>query len=197
MSTAKIIGVIGETGSGKSTFSDYIQKNYTAYVINADQIGHLVLDEDGIKEALVKKFSEKILVDNRIDRKRLGSIVFKDASALDFLSQLTHPRIRECIIEEIQEKKDKFSLILIDGVALVEANIHTLCDLVIYIYTSKDIRLKRLVEQRNIPYERAIAMIGSQKATDFYDHYSDVTLSLDQGIEHKEEEIKHLLQEIL
>jgi dephospho-CoA kinase len=197
MSTAKIVGVIGETGSGKSTFSNYIQKNYAAYVINADQIGHLVLDENQIKEALVKKFSENILVDSRINRKRLGSIVFNDASALEFLSQLTHPRIRERIIEEIQEKKNTYSLILIDGVALVEANIHTLCDLVIYIFTSREIRLKRLVEQRNIPYERAVAMMASQKETDFYDHYSDVTLSLNHGIEHKEQEIKHLLQEIL
>ncbi len=197
MKEAKIIGIIGETGSGKSTFSQYIQTNYACFVINADQIGHLVLEEDQTKEALVKKFSKDILVHDYIDRKRLGSIVFNDASALEFLSQLTHPRIRERIIKKIQKNKKKYSIILIEGVALVEANIHTLCDLVIYIHTSSEIRLKRLVEQRDIPYERALSMMSSQKKMNFYEHHSDVTLSLDQGIEHKEQEIKHLLQEIL
>ncbi len=197
MQKAKIIGVIGETGSGKSTFSRYIQNLYTCLVIDTDQIGHDVLEESDIKQALVDRYSEAILCHGLVDRKHLGTIVFQDKKELTYLSQLTHPRIREHIVRKTEENMQDYAIILVDGVALVEANIHLLCDYIIYIHTAKEIRLKRLVEKRNIPYKRAEAMIASQKIRSVYANNSDYTVSLDQGIESKKKEIQNLLQEIL
>ena len=197
MKEAKVIGVIGETGSGKSTFTKYVQSHYSCYGINADQIGHSVIEEKEIKDSLVRKFSMDILEDHHINRKRLGEIVFNDRASLAFLSQLTHPRIRECIIEAIQIKKKEYRIILIDGVALVEANVHELCDYIIYISASKQVRLNRLTAGRGIARERALSMIASQKEAVFYEKYADYTLSLNQDIKAKEKEINQLLQEIL
>ena len=44
----KIIGITGGVGAGKSTILDYLSQKYDAYVIQADKIGHLVMEPGGL-----------------------------------------------------------------------------------------------------------------------------------------------------
>ena len=49
----KIIGITGGVGAGKSTVLDYLEKKFNACVLQADKIGHLVMEPDGICYDLV------------------------------------------------------------------------------------------------------------------------------------------------
>ena len=40
----KIIGITGGVGAGKSTVLAFLEKEYGAVVIQADQVGHLVME---------------------------------------------------------------------------------------------------------------------------------------------------------
>ena len=42
----KIIGITGGVGAGKSTVLDYLEKEFNACVLQADKIGHLVMEPD-------------------------------------------------------------------------------------------------------------------------------------------------------
>ncbi len=44
----KIIGITGGVGAGKSTVLDHLEKQYNACVLQADKIGHLVMEPGGI-----------------------------------------------------------------------------------------------------------------------------------------------------
>ena len=67
----KIIGITGGVGAGKSTVLDYLEKEFNACVLQADKIGHLVMEPDGIcYDQVIALFGKKIIKnDKTIDRK--------------------------------------------------------------------------------------------------------------------------------
>lgn len=56
----KIIGITGGVGAGKSTVLAFLRERYGAFVIQADEVGHLVM-EPGMEcyEPVVQLFGKK------------------------------------------------------------------------------------------------------------------------------------------
>lgn len=173
MMAAVIIGIIGEAGSGKTTMTKHLAARLDALHIEGDTIGHIVLHDGYVKDTLVSRYGHDILEDGIISRKALGSIVFNDPDELEALNQLTHPKITDRIRKLIDKEKDNVPYIIIDAAVMIEAGIHRLCHEILYLYAGKNIRLSRLVENRHIEKERALAMIKSQKDSDYYRFFAD------------------------
>ena len=51
-----IIGVMGKSGSGKTYFSNLLNKNHNFTVIHVDEVVHKILNQLDFKEAFIKKF---------------------------------------------------------------------------------------------------------------------------------------------
>ncbi|MDA1197011.1 MAG: dephospho-CoA kinase [Nanoarchaeota archaeon] len=122
-----IIGITGIFQSGKSTVAQLIKEKGYKH-IDADAIGHEVLDEPLIKERLVKTFGDGILEDGFIDRKKLGRRAFKSQSSLQQLNTIVHPKILETIRQRTQDKEEN---IVLDAPLLFETNLQNICDKVI------------------------------------------------------------------
>lgn len=75
MSFKYAIVLTGGIGSGKSTIASFL-KLYGYEVVCADSIAHTILDQS--TKEVVEIFGKEILENNRINRKRLGEIVFND-----------------------------------------------------------------------------------------------------------------------
>ena len=86
------IVVAGGLGSGKSTVADLLAAR-GATTIEADQIGHEILEPGGAAFAAVAARWPVVVVDGAIDRQRLASIVFTDLEQLEELEAITHPAI--------------------------------------------------------------------------------------------------------
>lgn len=84
--------VAGPIGSGKSTVGSLLAAKGAA-VIEADVVGHAVLEPGGESYAAVAARWPEVVVEGRIERNRLAAIVFADARALRVLEALTHPHI--------------------------------------------------------------------------------------------------------
>jgi dephospho-CoA kinase len=61
--------------------------------IDADSLGHIVLEPDGPAFGEVSARWPQVLSDGRIDRQQLGAIVFHDPDELGQLEAITHPHI--------------------------------------------------------------------------------------------------------
>lgn len=175
-SRCKIIGVIGETGSGKSTISRLLTTKLDVLHVEGDRIGHIVLTDKKLQNSLIIRYGDTIVKDGVVDRKALGDIVFNSRKELEFLNSVAHPLIKEYIVALINERQVFFDYIVIDGAALIEAGIIELCDKVIYCYAPREIRLARLIDGRSIPKDKALKMINAQPAGDFYTQESDYTI---------------------
>ncbi len=86
----------GGIGAGKSTVGELLRTR-GAFVIDADQVGHDVLEPGGEAFESVSATWPSVVVEGRIDRRKLAEIVFGDGAELRKLEDLTHPAIRQRI----------------------------------------------------------------------------------------------------
>ncbi len=113
----KVIGLTGGIASGKSLVASMF-RSFGAIVLSADEIARRVEapGTEAFKE-IVHTFGASIVrADGSLDRKRLGDLIFRDASARARLNAITHPHIRQALLAEI----DRLRAAGIKGVVIVE-----------------------------------------------------------------------------
>ncbi len=118
-----VIGLTGGIGMGKSEVSRLLGE-LGAEVIEADKVAHEAYEPGtpGWRE-VVEAFGEGVLdADGRIDRKRLGGIVFDDEEARERLNAIVHPIVRRLLEERIAKLElEGTSAVVIEVPLLVEA----------------------------------------------------------------------------
>lgn len=189
-----IIGITGSIACGKSTVSNYLKsKGYI--VIDADRIGHEALDDDYVKEKLIVAFGNEILEDNKINRQKLGELVFGNSSNLNVLNSIIHPEIRKKILEKIDKNNDK-ELIFIDVALLFEAKFDDLVDKIIVVYVDKNTQLTRLMKRNFISKKEALSRIVSQMSPTEKAKLGDYTVNNNLDVINTYEQVDKVLSEL-
>lgn len=92
----------GGLASGKSKVRGLFADAGIA-TIDADSVGHAVLEPDGPAFANVVSQWPEVVLDGRIDRQALADIVFADSAQLGQLEGMTHPHIFDTIKARVEE----------------------------------------------------------------------------------------------
>lgn len=189
-----IIGITGSIACGKSTVSNYLKsKGYI--VIDADKIGHEALDDYYVKEKLILAFGNEILEDNKINRQKLGELVFGNSSNLNVLNSIIHPEIRKKILEKIDKNNDK-ELIFIDVALLFEAKFDDLVDKIIVVYVDENTQLTRLMKRNSISKKEALSRIVSQMSPIEKAKLGDYTVNNNLDVINTYEQVDKVLSEL-
>lgn len=151
----KIIGIYGLSGSGKSTVSKRLSE-LSCHLIDGDKIARDIVEKGSpfllkLKEAFG---GEIILPDDSLDRKKLGSIVFKDKAELEKLNGITWPEIDRIIKEKALEIKE--GIVVIDAAMLNKVSAKDICDELVMIKADEDMLAERICEREGI--EKSLAM---------------------------------------
>lgn len=189
-----IIGITGSIACGKSTVSNYLKsKGYI--VIDADKIGHEALDDDYVKEKLILAFGNEILDDNKINRQKLGELVFGNSSNLNVLNSIIHPEIRKKFLQKIDKNNDK-EFIFIDVALLFEAKFDDLVDKIIVVYVDKNTQLTRLMKRNSISEKEALSRIVSQMSPIEKAKLGDYTVNNNLDVINTYEQVDKVLSEL-
>lgn len=183
----KIIGITGGIGSGKSVVLNILKDEYDAYIIEADSLAHRLMEPGGdAYEKIVEEFGKNILAENKtIDRGKLGNVVFNDREKLEKLNSITHPAVKEDIIRRIEEqRKLGTELFVIEAALLIQDGYKNICDELWYIYCSKELRVKRLMDFRGYTRQRAESVIASQESEEYFRAHCDRVLDNQGDIAH-------------
>ena len=159
----KLIGLTGGAGSGKSTVSA-ILKELGATVIDADEAAHAVYEPGSPGfESVVREFGSEYVRDGRIDRARLGELVFHDDAARHRLNAIVHPLVRDWMAARTVEAVEEGAEVVVQDVPLLfENGLERLYSATVLVYVPEPTQVTRLVEGRGLSEERARAMIASQ-----------------------------------
>ncbi|MFO0842238.1 MAG: dephospho-CoA kinase [Gemmataceae bacterium] len=144
-----VIGLLGGIGSGKSAAAEEFARR-GARVINADALGHEALVQPAIRDAIVARWGEGVLDEQRrVDRRRLAAVVFREEGARRELEALTHPFIRRRAEEEVaRARRDQIPLVVIDAAVMLEAGWNDVCDRLVFVEASPEARLARVTGGR-------------------------------------------------
>ena len=197
-----LIAVTGGIASGKTLISKWFEeKGYK--VVYADKIGHKFLDDEDIINRLTEKFGEDILDNKKINRKKLGQIVFGSKEKLSFLNQLLHPKIRkemQKIIDEYEElntsSKDlcQVPILIFEIPLLFENKLEKAFDLVLNISSEKSIQIRRIIKKKKISEKRAKQIIDSQMSDFEKQKLADVNIMNNTSLENLYEKLENQLQ---
>jgi dephospho-CoA kinase len=159
----KLIGLTGGAGSGKSTVAAMLRE-LGAEVLDADDAAHAAYEPGtpGFEE-VVREFGPDFVRDGRIDRARLGELVFNDKDARLRLNAIVHPLVREWMAARTAEAAERGAGVVVQEVPLLfENGLERLYSSVVLVYVPESVQLERLVEGRGFTEERARAIIAAQ-----------------------------------
>ncbi|QVK20557.1 dephospho-CoA kinase [Mycoplasmatota bacterium] len=155
----KVIGLTGGVASGKSLVTKFFRL-LGAEIIKADLIGHVIQQNQSTINELTKCFGSEILnIQGRIERKKLGAIVFSDNEKLTQLNAIMLPKIKKLIKQFIDRSKS--NLIVIEMAILFEAGFEDICDETVVVYSDEAVQLHRL-SFRKISESQARNIVKSQ-----------------------------------
>jgi dephospho-CoA kinase len=159
------VGLTGGIASGKSTVARMFEK-LGAIRIDFDRLAHDLQEPDGpVWQAIVLHFGQGILrEDRRIDRRKLGALVFADRTKRELLNALVHPAVFaewERRIGQIREKRPD-AVVLSDIPLLIEAGLQQRVDLVLLVYVPPEEQIRRLMARNGFSRPEAVRRLASQ-----------------------------------
>jgi dephospho-CoA kinase len=156
------VGLTGGIGSGKSTVARELAR-LGAVVVDADAIARAVVapGTPGLA-AVVEEFGAEVLrPDGSLDRAALARRVFADDGARRRLEALTHPLVAD-ESRRLAEAADPDAVVVHDVPLIVENDLAERYDLVVVVGADEDVRVDRLVRQRGMSREDALARVRAQ-----------------------------------
>ncbi len=146
-----VIGLSGGIASGKSAIAKMFAR-LGAIVLDADRMGHEVLNEEQIKLQVRQAFGDGPFDGDQISRQRLARIVFDPVHGrekLATLEKLTHPVIRERILDQLEVHSARGAIaVVLDAPLLFKAGWDNLCDKLVFVDCSEDKRIQRAMSRR-------------------------------------------------
>lgn len=196
----KIIGLCGGSGSGKGCVSS-ILSGFGFAIFDTDKIYHKLLDTDtSLKTELVDAFGKEILSDGRVDRKKLGGVVFSDKSGelLKLLNAITHRRVLDEVRRGIAEaEKRGATCAVVDAPLLFESGFDKECDCTIAVVSEKERRISRIILRDSIGRDEAERRINTQISDEKLKALCTYTVFNNGDLEDLKHEVSKIVCEII
>ena len=149
----KVIGITGGIASGKSTIAKMLE-SLGASVINADEICHRLINTKSISQKIINRWGDHIQDKyGRIERDKLGEIVFSDKKEISTLNKMIHPEAIKRIKNRITKLRNQSTTvaIVLDAALLVESDLIDICDIILFVDTRKNTCKERVKNSRKWP----------------------------------------------
>lgn len=192
-----IVGLTGQSGSGKTTVCNTFEKSGFA-IINADIVAREVMSKGSrCLEETVDVFGNILSDDGTLDRKKLAGIVFTDSNKLRIYENIIFPYIISSIKEKIDVyKKESYDYILLDAPTLFESKADSLCDIIVSVIADRNIRIERILKRDSITLSEAESRLNSQKNDDFYIEKSDYVIKNNGSLSELENNTMNIVNSI-
>ena len=159
------VGLTGGLASGKS-FVGQALADLGCHLIEADKLGHEVMLPGGeAYDEIVQEFGREILdSDGRINRRKLGGMVFPDADRLAKLSGLVHPPVQkreEARMAEIA-RRDARAIVVVEAAILVETGRYKDFDRLIVVTCAAGQQMERALQRGSYSKEEIQARLARQ-----------------------------------
>ncbi len=177
----RFIGITGGVGAGKSEILHYIEKNYPAEVVLADELAHTLMQPgtDCFAEIAEVFGGEDIFAeDGSLDKKKMAEVIFSDEEKREQMNAIVHPAVKREVLRlaEQKRKEGKISYFILEAALLIEEGYDKICDELWYIYTTRKNRRERLKASRGYSDEKIDAIFHSQLSEETYREYCKVMI---------------------
>ncbi len=191
-----VIGIVGESGVGKSTATSFFQTK-GAFVISADLVVKYVYNLPETKEKIVKKFGENFLNqnDDTVNLLALRKYAFENYEFLVKLEEIIWPEMKKIIVREINQHK-KERLVILDCAVLFNAKLDYLVDKVLLLKSNHELQIKRIQDRDHVTDSDADSLLNLQKNHLILDKKVDFVINNNNSLENFIDDLKKIYEEL-
>lgn len=154
------IGLTGGIGSGKTTIAKIFQSmGYPVYFADT-RAKYLMVNNQKLIASVQSLFGEDIYTNNKLNRAKLGNIVFNDKAKLEQLNQLVHPAVASDYNN--WRTKQRSNIVFKEAAILFETGSYKAMDLNILVTCPVEERIRRVVNRDNTTKEEVISRMNNQ-----------------------------------
>ncbi|MEA2091349.1 MAG: dephospho-CoA kinase [Campylobacterota bacterium] len=186
------IALTGGIATGKSTVASLLALNGMR-VIDADSISHEILDASlsWVKET----YGQEYVNNSKVNRAKLGELVFSDKKAKKILEEFLHPKIR-AEIEQRSIKQDSFKFpYLIDIPLFFENGAYDIKESAV-VYTPSEVQLERFMKRNGYSKEESLKRINSQMPIDEKKKRATWVIDNSKNLKHLQQEVEDFVEKI-
>ncbi|HLZ51236.1 MAG TPA: dephospho-CoA kinase [Candidatus Acidoferrum sp.] len=190
----KRLGLTGGIASGKSAIAEMLRE-LGFHVIDADELGHTLMEpgRPAFSE-IVKEFGEGVIDGaGRIDRRKLGEMVFADRRKLEKLNAILHPRVEEEMSRQFAEweKEGVRDAAFVEAALLVEAGYQKKLDGLVVAWCKPEQQIERLLA-RGMSREEALRRIAAQMPSQEKLAHATVKIDCSGSLEETRRQVEEL-----
>jgi dephospho-CoA kinase len=140
------IGLTGAIAAGKSEALDAFERHGAA-TLSSDDVVHAVLDDQRMRERLIERWGADVAPGGKVDRARVGAIVFERADELAWLESVLHPMVAQRIAEWREGLPGGTELAVVEVPLLFEAGMEDVFDATVCVVAPDEVRAARAGER--------------------------------------------------
>ena len=182
------VAITGNIASGKSQVEKIIGEKFPVY--DSDKLAHNVLDE------ITEFYGLDVFTDGKIDRKKLGKLVFENSGLKKKLEEIVHPKVKEKIFELFEQYKDE-QAIFISVPLLYESGFDSMFDKVIMVSVDEKIQLERLMKRNDLSKEEALMRINSQNSQEEKIMRADFIIYNNSDLKSLKKQTQNVIQQLV
>ena len=178
-----ILGLTGGIGSGKSAASHWFETQGIS-VVDADVVAREVVSKGQVALTQIQqRFGDWVMLDNgELDRRALRDLIFKDSTARHDLEQITHPAIRNAIIQQLAAAQSPYVILV--SPLLFETEQHQLTQRTLLIDATEALQVQRASQRDQQNIEQIHRIIASQMSREQKQQQADDIVLNDGELTH-------------
>lgn len=192
------VGLTGGIASGKSTVASML-RDLDCPLLEADTLGHELLEQgQPAYDEIVREFGKEVLDSyGKVDRSKLGAIVFADAAKRTKLNQILHPRILDVIRKWFAalDRPGGPELAVVEAALIIEAGFNKELDRLVVCWSRPEQQLERLRERGLLP-EAARLRIAAQMPVDEKRRMGDEVIDCSGTIEDTKRQVAQVFEKL-
>jgi|SRR5689334_6382341 len=164
------IGLTGGIAAGKSEALAAFER-LGAAIISSDAVVHELLDSEPLLGRLTERWGEEVAPGGRVDRSKVGEIVFADPEQLKWLEAQIHPLVGERIGRWLASLDTEVEIAVVEVPLLFESEMEPVFDTTVAVVTSDEVRRARAEARgHTLVGERDARQLGQEEKAARADH---------------------------
>lgn len=186
-----ILGITGGIGSGKSAATQWFESQGIS-IVDADIVAREVVEPgQPALQAIQQAFGDWVLLeDGNLDRRALREHIFQFPEARQTLEKITHPAIRQSIIQQLQQAESPYVILV--SPLLFETNQHQLTHHTLLVDADEQTQLQRASQRDGQSEEQIRKIIAAQMPRTQKQQLANDIVINDGLLEHLHQQLKPL-----
>jgi dephospho-CoA kinase len=192
------VGLTGGIATGKTTVASML-RDRDVPVLDADPLGHELLEPgQAAYEETVAAFGREVLdAGGKVNRAKLGGIIFADAQKRARLNQILHPRILDILQKWFAalDEPEGPEFAVVEAALIVEAGYNRNLDKLIVCWCRPDQQLERLT-LRGLSMQEVQQRIGAQMPPDEKRKLADEAIDCSGSLEETQQQVNRAVEKL-